>query len=151
MDYFNHFADSGKISNFPKRFFRHDCHNCIIHVHWNALRKKMQLWKQFCLFLSFSVKGRPFLDLCHNFRTWLSKLFPTCPLAHFEKNYFSFEQKLFVILSGSDIERILSCSEWNSFGFCLFFFGRIVETAFFLSWGTVWGDVFFSWKENYVF
>ena len=135
------FADRGKSFDFPERFFRHDCHKCIIHVHWNALRKKKQLWKQFCLFLSSSDKGRYFLDLCQNLPTWLSKLFSTCRLAHFEGNSFSFEQKLIIILSCSDIEWICLGKNYKSFTFpdiCRTYLHGVLQTDFYVNRATFW-------------
>ena len=81
------FGGRWNVFGLPAKFFWHDCHNCILHVHWNTLRKKCNL-EIFHVFLPFQGNGRPFLSQWQTLLTWLSKLLSTCRLAHFGENYF---------------------------------------------------------------
>ena len=73
--------------------------------------------------------------------TWLSKLFSTCRLAHFEGNYFSFEQKLIIILSCSEIEWICLGKNYKSFTFpdiCRTYLHGVLQTDFYVNRATFW-------------
>ena len=54
LELFSHFCRQRKKgSAFRQKFSRHDCHNCILHVYWNPLRKKLQFGKHLRLFTLF--------------------------------------------------------------------------------------------------
>ena len=57
-----------KASAVRKSFFERYCHKGILYVNWNDLRKKVQLWKQFCLFCLFQTRGDIFWTSAKNFQ-----------------------------------------------------------------------------------
>ena len=89
LAFFSHFWRQRKFFRPFGKVFSASLPKLILHVRRNALRKKRQFWKTNCFF-SYWDKGQTYLALWQNVATWLSKLFSTCPLVHFEGNDFFF-------------------------------------------------------------
>ena len=64
--FFVTFADNAKSFGLPLSQEK-DCHNCILHVPWNALRQKMQFWNPFCFLNLFQTGGEHFWPSCKIF------------------------------------------------------------------------------------
>ena len=120
------FAESGKSFSLLAKFFGHDCHNCILRVHWNAFIKKMLFWKQLCFFfifrqgvIIFCPAGKIFQLDCGNcfWRFHCNTLMKTSFL---NKNCWEFYHV-------RTLNESFSGSWRNTFGFCSDFVSRFAE------------------------
>ena len=114
LELFSHFCRQRKKgSAFRQKFSRHDCHNCILHVYWNPLRKKLQFGKHLRLFTLF-WQGATISVPAAKSSIMVAKIAFLVPIGTLWEKFF-FEQNIFVTLSCSYNER-------NFFGFMAEYF-----------------------------